>query len=125
MLLDMKKLNFAQQALIHSLKDYAYGEHGETYPDIQAHPFENAGEAYFNDKDFILEAVKIDEFSFEFASERLKNNKTIVMAAIKKSAEAGDLRHLDFISETLKKDKVFLKKANHLSKKIYEKKWKK
>ena len=43
----MKKLNFAQQALIHSLKDYAYGEHGETYPDIQAHPFESLKVCFF------------------------------------------------------------------------------
>ena len=49
----------------------------------------------------MLEAVKIDSKSLEFASIKLKKNKTIVKAAIKQSAYWG----YKYTSEILKKEK--------------------
>ena len=54
----MKKLNYAQQSLVLSIKTYLEDGEWDSYPGHkpQPHPLETAGEAYLDDKDFILEA---------------------------------------------------------------------
>ena len=65
--------------------------------DPEPHTLEEAGEAYFDDKDFMLEAVKIDAYCLKYASERLKNNKIIVKAATKSE------RFADYVFEFIGK----------------------
>ena len=90
-----KNLNFAQTALLNEIKVYNDEMRWDSYyfegyqHDAEPHTLEEAGEAYLDDKDFMLEAVKIDSKSLEFASMKLKKNKTIVKAAIKQSAYWG------------------------------------
>ena len=108
----MKKLNYAQQSLVLSIKTYLEDGEWDSYPGHkpQPHPLETAGEAYLDDKDFILEAVKADAYSLKYASDKLKNNKTIVKAAIKKANI--DLPVNDgftYSSPKLKKDKDLIK----------------
>ena len=69
-------------------------------------------EAYFDDKDFMLEAVKIDAYCLKYASERLKNNKIIVKAAAKSERFADYV--FEFIGEDIKKDEIFIKKLKKI-----------
>ena len=102
-----KNLNFAQTALLNEIKVYNDEMRWDSYyfegyqHDAEPHTLEEAGEAYLDDKDFMLEAVKIGSKSLEFASIKLKKNKTIVKAAIKQSAYWG----YKYTGEILKKDK--------------------
>jgi CxxC motif-containing protein len=53
-----------------------------------------------NDKDVVLQAIETHAYSIEYASEEMKNNKEVVMAAVKK-----DGRNLRFASLELRNDK--------------------
>ena len=104
-----KKLNYTKSALITEIKNYNdqmkwdsyYNEESGYSHTAEPHPLEEAGEAYLDEKGFILEAVKIDGYSLKYASERLKNNRTIVKQAIKNFPHWG----FEFSSNNLKKDK--------------------
>ena len=105
-----KKFNYAQLILIEEIKNYndemrwdSYSRDGDHHK-AELHPLEKAGKTYLDDKDFVLEAVKIDAKSLVFVSEKLKNNKTIVKAAIKQFGHFG----YKYSSNNLKKDKDLL-----------------
>jgi hypothetical protein len=53
-----------------------------------------------NDKDVVLQAIDTHGYSIEYSSEEMKNNKEVVMAAVKK-----DGRNLRFASSELRNDK--------------------
>lgn len=59
-----------------------------------------ASEKLRNDKDVVLEAVKQDGRALRFASENLRNDKDVVLEAIKQDEWA-----LQFASEELRNDK--------------------
>jgi len=109
-----KNLNFSQIALLNEIKTYNDEMRWDSYyfegyqHNPEPHTLEEAGEAYFDDKDFMLEAVKIDAYCLKYASERLKNNKIIVKAATKSERFADYV--FEFIGEDIKKDKIFIKK---------------
>ena len=75
-----KKFNYAQLILIEEIKNYndemrwdSYSREGDHHK-AELHPLEKAGKTYLDDKDFVLEAVKIDAKYLLFVSEKLKNN---------------------------------------------------
>lgn len=109
-----KNLNFSQIALLNEIKTYNDEMRWDSYyfegyqHDAEPHTLEEAGEAYLDDKDFMLEAVKIDAYCLKYASERLKNNKIIVKAAAKSERMADYV--FEFVGEDIKKDKIFIKK---------------
>ena len=55
------------------------------------------------DRKFMLDAVKLNGFTLEFAGNELKKNKKIVYEAVKRNA--GSLRYAD---KSLKKDRDFI-----------------
>jgi predicted methyltransferase len=59
-----------------------------------------ASEELRNDKDIVLAAVKVEGFALQFASETLRNDKDVVLAAVKEHPDA-----FQFASETLRNNK--------------------
>ncbi|WP_064581203.1 DUF4116 domain-containing protein [Streptobacillus moniliformis] len=55
----------------------------------------------WNNKDFVLEAVKNNGWALEYASKELKNDKEAVMAAVKQNGDA-----LQFASERLRNNEI-------------------
>ena len=68
--------------------------------------FESVPEKFYNDKSFVLEAVKQDGLALEYADESLKKNKSIVLEALKLDGYA-----LKFADESLQKDPDIIKAA--------------
>jgi len=66
----------------------------------------NASDTLKNDKDIVLEAIKNNGYSLEYASDRLKNDREIVLEAIK-----TDFWALKYASDTLKNDKEIVLEA--------------
>ena len=55
---------------------------------------------YWNNKEFVLKAIKIYGCGLKYASEELQNNKEVVLKAVKKNGIC-----LEFASEKLQNDK--------------------
>jgi len=56
----------------------------DIYSKKDPHPITECSEYYLDDKEFILEAVKIDPECLKYASKRLKEDLDIIKAVIKK-----------------------------------------
>ncbi len=66
--------------------------------------YENIDPKYFDNKEFILEAIKNEketDISIQYASKRLKDDKDVVLAAVNKK----DIHALQYASKRLKDDK--------------------
>ena len=107
------KLSHVQNALIEEIRNYNKEMRWDNYAGHKAEPhILEESVAYLDDKNFMLEAVKVDAYCLKFASERLKNNKIIVKAANK--SETFSEFTLEFVGEDLKKDKIFFKKLKNV-----------
>ena len=58
----------------------------------------------WNDKDFVLEAVKRNGMALEYADKSLKKDKSIVLEAVKQEGSP-----LQFVDESLKNDPDVIK----------------
>jgi len=102
------KLTHVQKALLAEIEDYNREMRWDSYAGHKAEPhILEESVVNLDDKDFMLEAVKIDAYCLKYASERLRNNKIIVKAAFK--SERFTEFVFQFIGEDLKKDKKFMK----------------
>jgi len=61
---------------------------------------EYASDEYKNDKDILMTAIKSEPLALLYASDKLKNDKELVLEAVK-----GDGNSLQYASETLRNDK--------------------
>ena len=61
---------------------------------------------FWKDKEFVLEAVRIDGNALQYASDKLKNDREVVLEAVKEKVFA-----LQFASDELKNDKEFVLEA--------------
>ena len=103
---NMKKFTHVQKALLADIENYNKEMKWDNYLDHKAEPhILEESIAYLDDKDFMLEAIKIDPFCLKFASERLKNDKTIVKATLKSERFVDYV--FKFIGEDLKKNEKF------------------
>jgi hypothetical protein len=59
-----------------------------------------------NDKDVVLEAVKQNDYALYYASEQLKNDKDIVLEAVKQDGDA-----IRYASDELQNDPIFRAKV--------------
>jgi len=106
------KLSHVQNALIEEIRNYNKEMRWDNYAGHKAEPhILEESVAYLDDKNFMLEAVKVDAYCLKFASERLKNNKIIVKAANK--SETFSEFTLEFVGEDLKNDKIFFNKLKN------------
>jgi CxxC motif-containing protein len=68
-----------------------------------------ASERLRNDKKLVMSSVKVWGQTLQFASEELRNDKQVVLAAIKARASA-----IYYASDSLKNDPVFIKAAKKI-----------
>ena len=68
--------------------------------------FESVPKKFYNDKSFVLEAVKQDGLALEYADESLQKDKSIVLEAVKQDGVA-----LEYADESLQKDPDIIKAA--------------
>ena len=77
-----------------------------------AQELENAPEHILADKDFMIKAVKRNGFTLKYASDELKNDAEVVLAAINGGDEWGcSAKALEFASDELKDDKSIVMTA--------------
>jgi len=111
----MKKFTLVQKALLADIENYNKEMKWDNYLDHKAEPhILEESIAYLDDKDFMLEAIKIDPFCLKFASERLKNDKTIVKATLKSERFVDYV--FKFIGEDLKKNEKFMQEIRNKAK---------
>jgi len=75
---DIKKRKLAKGMGIHVTPFWGL------YSSRHAHPLSECSEAYLDDKEFMSKAIKIDPNSIQFASKRLRQDKTIARLIFKK-----------------------------------------
>lgn len=68
--------------------------------------FKNFDKKYLNDKEIVMQAVKNDGNSLEFAGEKLKNDRDVVMEAVQKNGKT-----LRFVGKELKNNEEVIMQA--------------
>lgn len=90
---ELKKLVDEKEQLLEAI---GYNAHSAT-------TLKFASEELRNDKDFVLKAIRRNEYALRYASERLRDNKDFILEAVKQSGF-----NLKYASERLKHDKEII-----------------